>query len=120
LFASVLGHIGDGNFHTSILYNRHDLVERQKVEQMVHNMVDTALEMEGTCTGEHGIGLGKKQSLVQELGLNTIGLMQQIKRSLDPHWLMNPGKIFDATSTESTQSKHEATAASTLERPKTP
>ena len=85
---------------------------------MVHNMVDTALEMEGTCTGEHGIGLGKKESLVQELGVDTIGVMQQIKRSLDPHWLMNPGKIFDAVSPQLTQSKPKATAASTLERPK--
>jgi D-lactate dehydrogenase (cytochrome) len=85
---------------------------------MVHNMVDTALEMEGTCTGEHGIGLGKKESLVQELGADTIGVMQQIKRSLDPHWLMNPGKIFDETSPQFTKSQQEATAASTLERPK--
>jgi D-lactate dehydrogenase (cytochrome) len=112
----VLGHIGDGNFHTSILYNRNDPVERQKVERMVETMVDSALEMEGTCTGEHGIGLGKKESLVKELGSDTIGVMQQIKRALDPHWLMNPGKIFDAASPQFTQSKPEATAASTLER----
>ena len=46
--------------------------------------------------GEHGIGIGKKQSLVKELGLDTIGVMQKLKASLDPHWLMNPGKIFDA------------------------
>ena len=117
LFASMLGHIGDGNFHTSILYNRNDPAEREKVERMVHNMVDTALEMEGTCTGEHGIGLGKKDSLVQELGIETIGVMQQIKQSLDPNWLMNPGKIFDAAS-QSTRSRPEASAASTLERPK--
>lgn len=81
-------------------------------------MVETALEMEGTCTGEHGIGLGKKESLVKELGIDTIGVMQQIKCSLDPHWLMNPGKIFDAVSVQSTKSRPEATAASTLERPK--
>ena len=118
LFASVLGHIGDGNFHTSILYNRNDPAEREKVERMVHSMVNTALEMEGTCTGEHGIGLGKKESLVQELGMDTIGVMQQIKRSLDPLWLMNPGKIFDEDSSQSTKSSPEATAASTLERPK--
>jgi D-lactate dehydrogenase (cytochrome) len=118
LFASALGHIGDGNFHTSILYNRNDPAERERVERMVHNMVETALEMEGTCTGEHGIGLGKKESLVKELGVDTIGVMRQIKRSLDPHWLMNPGKVFDAVSPQSTKSRPEATAASTLERPK--
>lgn len=56
--------------------------------------------MEGTCTGEHGIGLGKKESLIDELGLDTIGVMQKIKRALDPHWIMNPGKIFDAVNKE--------------------
>lgn len=118
LFASVLGHIGDGNFHTSILYRRSDPAEREKVEKFVHDMVDTALEMEGTCTGEHGVGLGKKDSLIQELGLDTIGVMQTIKRSLDPHWLLNPSKIFDASSTRSTKSQPQATAASTLSRSK--
>jgi D-lactate dehydrogenase (cytochrome) len=94
LFASVLGHVGDGNFHESILYNSKDPKERAAVEKCIHDMVDRALEMEGTCTGEHGIGLGKKDSLVKELGPATIGVMQSIKQSLDPHWLMNPGKIF--------------------------
>jgi D-lactate dehydrogenase (cytochrome) len=58
-------------------------------------MVDRALEMDGTCTGEHGIGLGKKKSLIQELGHDTVGVMKSIKSALDPHWLMNPGKIID-------------------------
>ena len=74
-------------------------------------MVDRALEMEGTCTvsvhrlpltlhsdkiqGEHGIGIGKKASLVKELGLDTIGVMQKVQQALDPHGIMNPGKIFD-------------------------
>ncbi|KAH8703711.1 oxidoreductase, FAD-binding protein [Talaromyces proteolyticus] len=95
IFASLLGHIGDGNFHTSIMYNRKDPDERARVETVVHNMVNRALEMEGSCTGEHGIGLGKKESLVSELGPDTINVMRNIKRALDPHWLMNPGKIFD-------------------------
>jgi len=94
LFASVLGHIGDGNFHESILYNNKDPVERARVEECVHRMVDRALAMEGTCTGEHGIGLGKKESLIKELGLDTIGVMKAIKGALDPFWLMNPGKRF--------------------------
>ena len=51
--------------------------------------------MEGTCTGEHGIGIGKKGSLVRELGLDAIGVMQKVKESLDPDWIMNPGKVFD-------------------------
>lgn len=96
LFASILGHIGDGNFHESIMYNSKDPKERAAVEKCVHDMVDRALEMEGTCTGEHGIGLGKKESLQKELGLETINVMRSIKRALDPYWLMNPGKIMDA------------------------
>ncbi|KAK4966278.1 D-lactate ferricytochrome c oxidoreductase [Elasticomyces elasticus] len=95
LFASALGHIGDGNFHASIMYNRADPAERVKVEGCVKRMVDRALEMEGTCTGEHGIGLGKKGSLIKELGLDTVDVMRKLKTSLDPLWIMNPGKIFD-------------------------
>ncbi|KAI4722564.1 hypothetical protein E4T48_01164 [Aureobasidium sp. EXF-10727] len=95
LFASVLGHVGDGNFHESIMYDGKNPEEKKRVEECVTRMVDRALEMEGTCTGEHGIGLGKKNSLVKELGLDTIGVMQKVKLALDPHWLMNPGKVFD-------------------------
>lgn len=95
LFASILGHIGDGNFHESIMYDRTNPGELAAVERCVSNMVDRALEMEGTCTGEHGIGIGKKASLLKELGMDTIGVMKSIKQSLDPHWIMNPGKIMD-------------------------
>ncbi|KAJ5124199.1 FAD-linked oxidase C-terminal [Penicillium bovifimosum] len=95
LFASILGHIGDGNFHSSIMYNRNDPVERERVEKVVYDMVDRGLEMEGSCTGEHGVGLGKKGSLKKEVGPETINVMRSLKRSLDPHWLLNPGKIFD-------------------------
>ncbi|PYI07052.1 oxidoreductase, FAD-binding protein [Aspergillus sclerotiicarbonarius CBS 121057] len=95
IFASILGHIGDGNFHASILYDRTNPEERERVEKVVYDMVDRALEMEGSCTGEHGVGLGKKGSLKKELGPATIGIMRSIKKSLDPHWLLNPGKIFD-------------------------
>jgi D-lactate dehydrogenase (cytochrome) len=75
LFASILGHIGDGNFHESIIYNRQDKSERDKVETCVKNMVKRALEMEGTCTGEHSIGWGKKESLLWEVGQDTLGVM---------------------------------------------
>ncbi|KAJ6087322.1 hypothetical protein N7467_006236 [Penicillium canescens] len=95
LFASILGHIGDGNFHSSIMYNRNDPAERERVEKVVYDMVDRGLDMEGSCTGEHGVGLGKKGSLKKELGLETINVMRSVKRSLDPNWLLNPGKIFD-------------------------
>jgi len=117
LFASVLGHVGDGNFHTSILYQRSDPAEREKVEKFVHDMVNTAIEMDGTCTGEHSIGLGKKESLLQELGSETVNVMRSLKLSLDPHYLMNPGKVFDFNP-EAAKSTPEATAAATLSRPK--
>ncbi|KAK1701295.1 glycolate oxidase [Colletotrichum godetiae] len=95
LFASILGHIGDGNFHESIIYNRTIPEEREKVEKCVHNMVKRAIEMDGTCTGEHSIGWGKKESLLLEVGSDTLDVMKSIKRALDPKWIMNPGKIMD-------------------------
>lgn len=75
LFASILGHVGDGNFHESIIYDRTDKAETSKVEACVKNMVKRALEMEGTCTGEHSIGWGKKDSLLWEVGGDTLGVM---------------------------------------------
>ncbi|KAK8234364.1 D-lactate dehydrogenase mitochondrial precursor [Phyllosticta capitalensis] len=95
LFATILGHIGDGNFHMGVLYNRKDPKERAAVEKCVYSMVDRALEMDGTCTGEHSVGLGKKSYLVKELSPETIEVMKSVKRSLDPDWLLNPGKIMD-------------------------
>jgi len=95
VFASILGHIGDGNFHSSLLYDARDPRQRAAVSKCVADMVDRALEMEGTCTGEHGVGLGKKASLIKELGVDTVGVMRSIKNALDPLWLMNPGKIMD-------------------------
>ncbi|KAI0432020.1 putative D-lactate protein [Xylaria sp. FL1042] len=98
LFASILGHIGDGNFHESIIYDRSRKEEVEKVEKCVKNMVNRALDMDGTCTGEHAIGWGKKASLLREVGPDTLGVMMQIKGALDPLWIMNPGKIFDVPS----------------------
>ncbi|PKX91699.1 FAD-binding oxidoreductase [Aspergillus novofumigatus IBT 16806] len=105
LFASILGHIGDGNFHSSIMYDRKDADQMERVEKVVNDMVDRALEMEGSCTGEHGVGLGKKASLKKELGPATLDVMRSIKKALDPHWLLNPGKIFDYESEASTWSR---------------
>jgi D-lactate dehydrogenase (cytochrome) len=80
-------------------------------------MVGRALEMEGTCTGEHAVGLGKKGSLIDELGYDTIDFMKSLKRSVDPDWLMNPSKIFDWDSLGTKLKKQEGqTAASLLER----
>uniref|UniRef100_A0A0D2YJJ8 D-lactate dehydrogenase (cytochrome) n=1 Tax=Fusarium oxysporum (strain Fo5176) TaxID=660025 RepID=A0A0D2YJJ8_FUSOF len=95
LFSSVLGHVGDGNFHQMVMYNPKRPTDVTKVKDFINGMMHKALEMEGTVSGEHGIGIGKKHCLLEELGPDTIGVMKAIKGRLDPHWLMNPGKIFD-------------------------
>ncbi|KAF4965974.1 hypothetical protein FSARC_6283 [Fusarium sarcochroum] len=95
LFASILGHVGDGNFHESIMYNKNVPGERAKVEVCVKNMVKRALDMDGTCTGEHSIGWGKKESLLWEVGPETLAVMSAVKKALDPRWVLNPGKIMD-------------------------
>lgn len=95
LFASILGHVGDGNFHESIMYNKNVPGERQKVEACVKNMVKRALDMDGTCTGEHSIGWGKKESLLWEVGPETLEVMVAVKKAFDPEWILNPGKIMD-------------------------
>ncbi|KAB8078783.1 hypothetical protein BDV29DRAFT_187687 [Aspergillus leporis] len=84
LFSSVLGHVGDGNFHQAVMYNPNDPAQTQAVRDCVLAMVHRAVEMEGTVSGEHGIGLGKKECLLEELGPGTIGVMRTLKRSLDP------------------------------------
>ncbi|KAI3551875.1 hypothetical protein CSPX01_00551 [Colletotrichum filicis] len=95
LFSSVLGHVGDGNFHQMIMYDPKRPSDVANVKGFINGMMHKALEMEGTVSGEHGIGIGKKHCLLEELGSDTIGVMKAIKDRLDPHWLMNPGKIFD-------------------------
>ncbi|KPM41849.1 hypothetical protein AK830_g4744 [Neonectria ditissima] len=84
LFASVLGHVGDGNFHQVVMYKPDQEKERKAVEGCINLMMDRALEMEGTVSGEHGIGLGKKHCLEKELGPATIGVMKALKETLDP------------------------------------
>ncbi|KAK0124485.1 hypothetical protein ONS95_009437 [Cadophora gregata] len=95
LFSSLLGHVGDGNFHQAVMYNPDDDLQVAAVRECVDDMVSNALAMEGTVSGEHGIGLGKKDCLAKELGATTINVMKSLKQALDPHWLLNPGKIFD-------------------------
>ncbi|KAL0935385.1 d-lactate dehydrogenase [Colletotrichum truncatum] len=90
LFGTIVGHVGDGNFHTILLYNDQ---ERKRAEHFVHNMVKRAIEMEGTVTGEHGVGLVKRDYLPHELGETTVDTMRQIKKALDPLCLLNCDKI---------------------------
>lgn len=105
LFTGILGHIGDGNFHESIMYDRNNPGEQAKVKACVKTLVKRALDMEGTCTGEHAIGWGKKEYLLWELGEETVGVMSAIKKSLDPKWILNPGKIMDAPWLEDVEKK---------------
>ncbi|KAI0128266.1 glycolate oxidase [Xylariales sp. AK1849] len=95
LFASVIGHVGDGNFHQVVMYDVDNEKQQLSVSECVHKMMQRALEMEGTVSGEHAIGIGKKDCLVDELGTDTIHLMKMLKQTVDPKWLMNPGKVFD-------------------------
>jgi D-lactate dehydrogenase (cytochrome) len=90
---TILGHVGDGNFHAILLLNPTDPVEMAAAADFDSRLVRRAIAMDGTCTGEHGIGLGKRTALVHELG-DAVGQMRLIKRALDPEGLMNPGKIF--------------------------
>jgi len=93
LLAPIVGHVGDGNFHTAILVDLNDADEISRAKQFAERLSLRAIEMGGTCTGEHGIGQGKKSFLRQELG-DTVDYMGMIKRSLDPQNIMNPEKIF--------------------------
>jgi D-lactate dehydrogenase (cytochrome) len=88
----LFGHVGDGNFHCMVLVRPDDAADLEEAKAFNQRLVDRALAMEGTCTGEHGIGFGKIPSLVKEHG-EAVGLMAAIKRTLDPGNLMNPGKV---------------------------
>jgi D-lactate dehydrogenase (cytochrome) len=90
----IVGHVGDGNFHLSYLMDPNDTAECAAVEDLNVKMVQRALRLDGTCTGEHGIGLHKMPYLLDEAGPAAVGAMRAIKRALDPKNIMNPGKIF--------------------------
>ena len=92
LVSTIVGYVGDGNFHALILFR--DTEEREKARQAVHRMVKRAIALDGTCTGEHGVGIGKKEYLVEELGEGTVELMKTVKRAIDPLDLFNPGKVW--------------------------
>ncbi|MBW4330481.1 FAD-binding protein [Stakelama sp. CBK3Z-3] len=91
--ATILGHVGDGNFHVVFSIDPNAPEEMAEVKAINERLVARALAMEGTCTGEHGIGLGKQDALIAELG-EAVDVMRLLKRALDPQNIMNPGKIF--------------------------
>ncbi|HEY2529781.1 MAG TPA: FAD-linked oxidase C-terminal domain-containing protein [Xanthobacteraceae bacterium] len=95
LVAPILGHVGDGNFHLSLVVDLTDDDELTRVKALLERLVARALAMDGTCTGEHGVGQGKMKYLPAEHGQAALEAMRAIKRALDPHEILNPGKIVN-------------------------
>jgi D-lactate dehydrogenase (cytochrome) len=96
LVGPIVGHVGDGNFHVGILVDLDDQSEVARVESFLERLVERALAMDGTCTGEHGVGQGKMKYLLAERGEPALASMRAIKHALDPLDIMNPGKIVAA------------------------
>ena len=90
----IVGHVGDGNFHIAYLVDPLIPAERETAERLNEAVVQRAIRFDGTCTGEHGIGLHKQGFLIDETGAGTVEMMRTVKRALDPKNIMNPGKIF--------------------------
>ena len=93
MVAPILGHVGDGNFHLTLLVDMDDADEVKRAKLLMERLVELALSMDGTCTGEHGVGQGKMKYLLAEHGAAALAAMASIKRALDPQNIMNPGKI---------------------------
>ena len=92
LTASIVGHVGDGNFHTFVLLDRDDPADIARGEEFHARLVRRALDADGTCTGEHGVGYGKARFLVEEHGRPAVEMMRAVKHALDPDGIFNPGK----------------------------
>jgi D-lactate dehydrogenase (cytochrome) len=94
LFAPIVGHVGDGNFHVIFMLMPDDKPSWTKATEINEAMIAHALSVGGTCTGEHGIGLGKRTAMLREHGAPAVDMMRRIKHALDPTGLFNPGKMF--------------------------
>ena len=92
--APIVGHVADGNFHCGLLLLPDDPEERRLAMAFSARLVARALAMGGTCTGEHGVGLGKQRYLNEQYGTDTVSVMRAIKTALDPRDIMNPGKLL--------------------------
>lgn len=94
LLAPVVGHVGDGNFHVLLIVDKNNPEELEKAQGILSRLAKRAIEMDGTCTGEHGIGQGKRAYMELEHGSQAINVMRSIKQAIDPHNIMNPDKIW--------------------------
>ena len=97
IYGPLVGHVGDGNFHVLLTADPNDHEPIERLEQFHTRLVQRALSLEGTCTGEHGIGVGKIDYLMTELGAEAVNVMAMIKAALDPNCIMNPGKVIAET-----------------------
>ena len=93
LIGPIASHAGDGNFHVAVMLDTNNQNEVSKLGPFLDRLSDRAIKMDGTCTGEHGIGQGKRKYMYNELG-NSVDVMEAIKKSFDPNLIMNPGKLF--------------------------
>ncbi|MGL4812306.1 MAG: FAD-binding oxidoreductase, partial [Beijerinckiaceae bacterium] len=94
LIGPIVGHVGDGNFHVQPLVMMDDEDEVARAKAFLSRLSKRAIAMDGTCTGEHGVGQGKIGYLEAELGIEALTLMRTIKQAVDPDNIMNPGKVF--------------------------
>ncbi len=93
LIGPIIGHVGDGNFHVTLLFDAESDAEVARIKAFVDRLSARAIAMGGTCTGEHGVGQGKVSALLSEMG-PAIDVMWNVKQALDPKNIFNPGKIF--------------------------
>lgn len=111
IYAPILGHVGDGNFHATIIMRGLD--EVPMMSKVMSGIIKKAQELDGTCTGEHGVGMTKKKYLRDELGDGTLDLMLRIKNSVDPLGIMNPGKLCEYCSTRNANQAQTRTSSCT-------
>ncbi len=93
LIGPIVSHAGDGNFHVALLIDKNNINELDKLDEFLVRISERAIRMDGTCTGEHGVGQGKRKYMLKELG-NAVNVMKSVKEAFDPHKIMNPGKLF--------------------------
>jgi D-lactate dehydrogenase (cytochrome) len=91
---SMLGHVADGNFHALLLFDPADDVAHDAALGAAKELTREVIALGGTCTGEHGIGLGKRQALVDQAGESTVAVMRSVKQAFDPRNILNPGKVL--------------------------